>query len=213
MKTFLDTNPREVLIIEFDFNDGSSADLRKALQYSGLLDYIYHPQDEYYIENWPTLEQLISDNTRLLLFGSGDDMDSCPAYDCEDGILYTNDHFSETLTDGSDLEACDATLSGDVFVGYFAMNHYEDRKLKMPSPKKARELNSYSTLEARFASCEGKRRPNILAVEFWDEGEVLDFVKNVNAGKNRDGGEFLLATTEEEYQQDEGQEDEESDNE
>eukprot|EP00578_Thalassiosira_sp_NH16_P004205 CAMPEP_0181141338 /NCGR_PEP_ID=MMETSP1071-20121207/35770_1 /TAXON_ID=35127 /ORGANISM="Thalassiosira sp., Strain NH16" /LENGTH=462 /DNA_ID=CAMNT_0023228321 /DNA_START=45 /DNA_END=1431 /DNA_ORIENTATION=- len=180
LKTFLETNPREVLIIKFDMGEGSSADLRTALQYSGLLEYVYHPQDEYYIEEWPTLKQLIDNNTRLILFGSGDGMDSCPAYDCDDGILYANDHFSTT----SDLEGCDPTISGDVFVGYLMMNHYEEGKMKIPSPKRARDLNSYANLEERFETCEGQRMPNLLAVEFWDEGEALDFVKNLNAGKN-----------------------------
>lgn len=125
-------------------------------------------------------------------------MKSCPAYDCADGILYKTDHFSQTYTDGSDLDSCDATLSGDVLISFFLMNHYESSKLKMPSPKKARKLNSYENLEARFESCKGKRGPNLLAVEFWDEGAgaVLDFVSNVNMGQNRDGGEFNSVSTE-----------------
>mmetsp|Transcript_43656 Transcript_43656/g.76707 ORF Transcript_43656/g.76707 Transcript_43656/m.76707 type:complete len:408 (+) Transcript_43656:278-1501(+) len=197
LKTFIETNTQEILIIEFSMNDGSSSDLRTALQYSGLLDHVYHPQDEYYIEEWPTMQQLIDDNTRILLFGSGDGMESCPAYDCDDGILFAGDHFSRTETDGSDLDSCDSTRSGDVVnVGYFLMNHYGENKMKVPSPKKARELNSYSNLEARMEECQEKRLPNLLAVEFWDEGDVLEFVNIKNSGKNREGGEYLLATPE-----------------
>lgn len=218
LKTFIESNPREVLILELNFGDDSSDDLRTALRYSGLLEYAYHPQDEYYIEEWPTLQQLIDDNTRVIIFGSGDTMESCPAYDCEDAILYTYDHFAETETDGSDLELCDATISGDVFVGYFKMNHYEDKRMKYPSPKKARELNSYTNLESRYENCQGKRRPNLLSVEFWDEGDVLDFVKNENTGKNRNGGEYNAAEDEEgvdkeDYEYDEGEDDEDDDEE
>ncbi|KAL7538862.1 hypothetical protein ACHAXR_009467 [Thalassiosira sp. AJA248-18] len=207
LKTFIESNPNEVLILQFEMNEGSSTDLRTALQYSGLLEYVYHPQDEYYIETWPTLQQLIDDNTRILLFGHGDGMKSCPAYDCDDGMLYTNDHFSQTYTDGSDIEYCDATISGDVFVGYFLMNHYETNKMKMPSPSKARTLNSYESLEARFEMCQGRRQPNLLAVEFWDEGGVLDFVKNENAGKNREGGEYDAPEDGENNEEEEEEED------
>lgn len=196
LRTFLETNPREVLIIELEMNDGSSSDLRKALQYSGLLEYVWRPQDEYYIEEWPTLQELINGNNRLILFGSGDGMKSCPANDCDDGILYTYDHFSQTNTDGSDLESCDATLVGDVRVGYFKMNHFAaNSRMNIPSAKQARDLNSYSKLEERFDTCVGKRAPSLLAVEFWDEGEVLHFVKNENSGKNRNSGEYAKTDT------------------
>mmetsp|Transcript_4380 Transcript_4380/g.9709 ORF Transcript_4380/g.9709 Transcript_4380/m.9709 type:complete len:467 (+) Transcript_4380:131-1531(+) len=204
LKEFIETNPREVLIIEFDMLDGSSADLRTALQRSGLIDYVYHPQDEYYIAEWPTMEQLIDDNTRVLLFGNGDGMDSCPAKDCTDGILYANDHFGRTATDGSDLDSCESTISGDVSIGYFVMNHYQNSKLKMPSKKKARELNSYSNLEVRMERCQGQREPNLLAVHFWDEGEVLGFVSVVNSGRNREGGEYGAAPEDEDDADEEG---------
>ena len=205
LKTFIETNPREVLIIQFEFGDGSVADFRTALQFSGLLEYVYLPQEEYYIEEWPTLQQLINDNKRIILFGSGDTMESCPAKDCLDGILYTFDHVSQTNTDGTDLTDCTPTISGDVFVGYLMMNHYKDSKLTPPSVKDASELNSYSNLENRFATCNGRRQPNLLAVQFWDEGEVLDFVTNVNKGDR----EFLLASEEDGGEEEEEEEEEE----
>jgi hypothetical protein len=48
-------------------------------------------------------------------------------------------------------------------------------------------------LENRLATCSGKRRPNLLAVQFWDEGNVLEYVESVNKG-NR---EFLEVVEEE----------------
>ena len=185
----------KVLILEFEIRDKSLADLYQAIDWSGLDSYVYHSPS--IPNNWPTMQQLIDDNTRILLFGSGDGMESCPAYDCDDGVLFAGDHFSRTETDGSDLDSCDSTMSeGNVNVGYFLMNHYGENKMKVPSPKKARELNSYSNLEARMEECQEKRLPNLLAVEFWDEGDVLEFVDIKNSGKNREGGEFMLATPE-----------------
>ncbi|KAL7545390.1 hypothetical protein ACHAWF_008736, partial [Thalassiosira exigua] len=202
--TFLEDNPREVLILEFDMQEGSTDDLHVALQYSGLVDRVYRPDSQYYIEEWPTLGELIDSNKRVLLFGSGDGKKSCPAIDCRDGMLYANDHFVSTLTDGSDLDGCRPSIAGDVNVGYFVVNNYEERRLALPSPKRARELNSYEALEARFEECEGRRSPSLLAVEFWDEGDTLEFAQNVNGGKHREGGEFLAAIDPEEVKEEEG---------
>ena len=184
LRNFIEENRREVLIIELDMNDGSSTDLRAALQYSGLLEYVFYTQQETnVIEDWPTMGELIYSNKRIILFGSGDGMDSCPASQCLDGILYTNDYIVQTNTDGSDLTKCEATVTGDVIVGYFQMNNYKESNQNIPTPSKARELNSYTALKDRLESCKGSRRPNLLSVDFWDEGEVLEFVKDVNLGK------------------------------
>ena len=119
-------------------------------------------------------------------------MGSCKPVDCEDGMLYDNDHILQTSTDGSELESCDAPIAGDVYVSFFAMNHYESARFGVPSAKAARERNTYADLEERFADCEGKRKPGLLAVEFWDEGQdqVLDFVTKVNQGVEGGESEF-----------------------
>ena len=180
IKAFLDTNKNEILIVQLDMGDGTSADLRTALQHSGLLDYVYRSSEQYAIRDWPTMQELIDTNERLLLFAAGDGMRSCPPVDCEDGIMHTYDHFA--MTDGTDTTTCDATLSGDVYVAYFMMNHFNKNKVSIPSAKNSAEMNSYSNLEARFEDCRGKRQPNLLAVDFWDTGDVLDFVENENKG-------------------------------
>jgi len=189
IRTFMEENKNEILIIQIDMGEGTSSDFRKALQYSGLLEMVYTPAEAYYIAEWPTMQELINSNKRIILFGSGDEMGSCPANACLDGILYVNDHIVETATD-SDLTECDATISGDVLVAFKKMNHYQDSKFGVPSVKDAVELNSFSQLENRYATCTGKREPNLLAVQFWDTGDVLEYVTNVNKGDQ----EFLLAT-------------------
>ena len=91
MRKFIEENRREVLIIELDMNDGSSTDLRAALQYSGLLEYVFYTQQETnVIEDWPTMGELIYSNKRIILFGTGDGMDSCPASQCLDGRFSSN---------------------------------------------------------------------------------------------------------------------------
>ena len=195
LRTFVETNVREVLILEVDMTGDSGADFRTALRASGLLDYVYAPDEEYYIRTWPTLQALIDANTRVLIFGSGDTMESCKARECEDKILRMYDHVVETYAEDG-IETCDLTVSGDLLVGYMQMNHYSQPRFGVSFD--AKDTNTYSTLEARFADCEGKRYPSILSVERWDEGEVLDFVSAENSRKNRVGGEYTMSPEERE---------------
>ncbi len=42
----------------------------------------------------------------------------------------------------------------------------------------AEVLNAKEVLEERLAQCaEGEKKPNIIAVDFWDLGSVLEFVR------------------------------------
>ena len=199
--TFLETNTREVLIIVLEMGEGSSEDLRNVLLYSGLLEYAYIPTSADSTISWPTLGEMISTNKRLVLFGAGDGMESCPANDCSDGILAAMDHVG--LSARGDLTSCapsntstknddddDDDSNYDVPFSLFQMNQYEESQV--PSLERAQELNSYATLESRMESCEGYRGPNLLAVEFWDEGDVLKFVKERNTDNNSTDQRGLL---------------------
>jgi len=181
IKTFLDLNRREVLIVDIDMADDSEDDLRTALRASGLLDYVYIPDSEYV--DWPKMEKLVDKDKRLILFGRGGSLRSCAAPDCRDGILYFYDFFAETDPDGSDVTSCDSTLSGDVNVDYFLMNQHQKNKAMLASPTIAKDLNSYNELSARFEDCQGKIEPNLLSVDFWQEGDVLEFVQKDNENR------------------------------
>jgi hypothetical protein len=38
-------------------------------------------------------------------------------------------------------------------------------------------------LSARFEDCQGKLEPNLLSVEFWQQGDVLEFVQKDNENR------------------------------
>lgn len=65
------------------------------------------------------------------------------------------------------------------------MNHYETNKISWPSEKNARELNSFDNLRQRFEGCKGRKLPSTLVVDFWDVGDVVEFVMEEN--KRRGG--------------------------
>jgi hypothetical protein len=124
--------------------------------------------------------KLIDKNKRLILFARGGTMRSCPPDECRDGILYFYDFFAQTEPDGSDVSSCDATLSGEINIDFMLMNQFQNNAAKIPSTQMAKDLNSYNALSARFDDCKGKIEPSMLSVDFWQTGNVLEFVQREN---------------------------------
>lgn len=186
IKSFLDKNIREVIMVQLNVESDSLDDFRVALEHSGLEKYIYRPTEKFI--DWPTMGSLIDNDTRLLLFADGEGMRSCFAEYCENGILFTPDHFA--FTNDYDITSCEASVTGDNLAQFLAMNHYETNKFNLPSEKNARELNSFANLRKRFDGCKGRKLPSALVVEFWDVGDVVDFVTEEN--KRRGGVDSKL---------------------
>jgi len=175
IKTFLDVNKNEVLILEFEINDDSLVELYSAIDVSGLAKYVYQSQST--TIEWPTMQSLIDANSRLLIFAHGDGMESCDTMTCPEGVFYTYDHFEQT--DWND-DTCDIIGNKKEGMGFFLMNHWRNSDdLDLPSESNAEEFNTFDALTNRFEQCKG-RRPNVVAVDFWDVGDVLPFVKEVN---------------------------------
>jgi hypothetical protein len=94
IRTFLETNPNEVLILEFEVGEGTLDLLHQAIDDSGLAKYILRDvENDGTVTNWPTFQQLISANRRLLVFAHNDGLESCEMSQCPEGIFYTYDHF------------------------------------------------------------------------------------------------------------------------
>lgn len=175
IKSFLDKHVREVLMVHLNMEGESLDDFRMALEHSGLNQYIYYPTEKYV--EWPTMKSLIDNGTRLLIFADGVGMKSCFTQDC-DGILYTPDHFA--FTNDYDTTSCEPSVTGDNLAKFFAMNHYATNQINWPSEKNARDLNSLDNLQERFEGCKGRKLPSALIVDFWDVGDVVDFVLQEN---------------------------------
>merc|ERR1719491_267006 len=63
------------------------------------------------------------------------------------------------------------------------MNHWKNDELtELPSPTNAEQFNSYGALTTRIEKCKGGA-PNVVAVDFWDVGEVLAVVEEINKNK------------------------------
>jgi hypothetical protein len=174
-------------MIEFEILDGSLEKLYSAVDESGLDQYVYRRSStnntgEYY--EWPTLQSLIDANTRLIIFAHGDGIDSCASGGCPEGFFHTYDHFEQTFWNDA---TCDVQGTDfDANIDFFLMNHWmNEPETDLPYEGNADEFNSFNSLLDRFKLCT-TRTPNIVAVDFWSIGNVLDFVMEVN--QNRAGG-------------------------
>ena len=172
----------KVLILEFEIIDDSLEELYFAIDASGLDGYVYSATTSADFK-WPTMQSLIDADTRLLIFAHGDGIESCYQSTCPDGIFYTFDHFQQTNWDGQD-DTCD--ILGTERPGFFLMNHWKNSDADLPSKANAEDFNTYESLMDRFSQCDDKI-PNVVAVDFWSEGDVLPFVKEVN--ERNAGGE------------------------
>jgi len=103
-------------------------------------------------------------------------------------IIYVFTIFYESQTKWNDntcdLNGNDQTIPKDR--GFFLMNHWLNNEYDLPSKSNAEEFNTYEALSNRFSKC-GVRSPNMIAVDFWSTGEVLNFVQDQNIRKGGEG--------------------------
>jgi hypothetical protein len=69
IKTWMDGNPNQVVTLLL--TNGDSVDVSEfgtAMETTGLSSYAYTPPSQLSIDEWPTLQELIDDGTRLVMF-------------------------------------------------------------------------------------------------------------------------------------------------
>merc|ERR1712194_699361 len=132
---------------------------------SGIDKYVYRTTSA---TAWPTMQSLIDDDTRLILFAHGDGMQSCTNMACPVGLFYTFDHFKQTNWND---DTCDVKGTAPrQEMAFFLMNHWMNNEHELPSLEKAETFNTYAALTERIDQCEDGF-PNVLAVDFWDVGD------------------------------------------
>lgn len=163
VRDFLERNPHDVvtLIIQDGIPPGETA---AAFDEAGLLDYV-HPQRDG--EAWPTLGELIERGERLVVFAE----EEGPPPD-----WYANafEAMQETpfLFLSPDAFSC-AENRGNPDASLFQMNHWVQRIA--PDRADSAVVNRLDVLVARARQCEAERglRPNFLAVNFYNIGDVV----------------------------------------
>ena len=177
VREFLDENPDEFVIL-FIQDAVTPDDTAAAFARTGLTRYVHtHRRDE----PWRTLGDLIAADERLLVLveESGGGIDAPPWY--HDGFELTQEtpYVFHSLKELEPPRSCRPNR-GSPNSPLFLLNHWIERV--NPSPGLAAKVNARDLLERRARACARRRElvPNIVAVDFYDEGGLLETVEALN---------------------------------
>ncbi|UJA20634.1 hypothetical protein HJD18_10720 [Thermoleophilia bacterium SCSIO 60948] len=191
IRDFLVRNPNEVVLlsVESDVSLEANAD---AFEKSGLLDLVW--KGPFTEGRFPTLREMIERNQRAAVLmwqrgplgeaGFGD----YPWMHRQFGVLQETPY--EDLTTVASLKSPDscAPNEGRDTNPMFLLNNWVETSPYF-KPSNARKVNAYDTLLERARMCEEIRdeKVNIIAVDFFEQGDVTGVVRTLN-GLPPEGG-------------------------
>jgi hypothetical protein len=184
LQQFLVDNPTEVVVLELQLDGVLPTDILTVIEaVPGMLDslYVHTAGDE-----WPTLQTLTDQGTRLIVFHfSGP---SCAETTCPPGLHFWFDYGVNTQYDFGSINAlldtqasCSLTSAGRASTrDWFRVNNY----VTLANPIAAGTVNSVEFAEERAAACSTQNNlpVNLLAVDFWTRGSIVELVQNYNEG-------------------------------
>lgn len=211
IKTWMDANPNEVVTLLLVNSDTQSASsFGSVFASSGISTYGYTPSSTSGpITTWPTLQTLISANTRLVTFVTNISYDSSVPYLMpefnyvfETAFGVTNAaNFTCTLDRPSSLSSSSAAVSA----GYLGLlNHFLDSELlgfTIPNVDALSTTNSAATNTSGTAGTHGERcnsewgvKPAFILVDFFNVGPAIDTADALNGISGKTTGRTSVST-------------------
>ena len=180
-RDFLAANPDEVLVIVIE-DYVAPKDIDAAITKSGLIDYVYDGP----LEPIPTLQQVIDSGGRAIMVAENrDGGKAIPYYHSAYDELVQETPYSfkkpQLLTDPAHHEASCEPNRGPEAAPLFLINHWIDTS-PAPKPSNAAKVNAHDALLARLRTCAEQRglTPNLIAVDFYREGDLFDVTDELN---------------------------------
>lgn len=172
VKQWLDQHPREV--VTFFIQDATTpADTAEAFARAGLADlaYVHQPGAE-----WPTLQEMIESGRRVLVLMENEGGGAQYPY-LHQGFELAQDT-GYTYQSVTDFDC--APNRGPAGADLFLVNHWLSSFRTLVSG--ARQANAESVLGERVRACRAERGqiPNFVAVNWYDQGDLLAVVDELN---------------------------------
>ena len=177
---FLVTHPGEVVVV-VNQDYVTPADYVKAIGDAGLTPYVFTPPSG---SSWPTLRQMIDADQRLVLLAENH-AGAAPWYQLAYKRLVEETPYTfpraSLLTTQPDLAVSCKPNRGPSSAPLFLINHWVSTD-PVPKPSDAAKVNAYAQLLARARECERIRHhlPNLLAVNFYEQGDLFRVVDTLN---------------------------------
>jgi len=140
----------------------------------GLTDWMYlHNMND----PWPTLIELINADTRLVVFWEQSEDSGHPYFHDFLTHSWTTDYAEEETSDMN----CEPSR-GDPQQVVFHMNNWLNGPGGLSDPNRASEANDVDFMVGRAIECIDmhNKRPTFIAVDWWEDGDVVEAAKQVN---------------------------------
>jgi hypothetical protein len=176
IREFLDENPGEVVIL-FIEPYVKPREIEKRFQESGLDRYVATLDRD---EPLPTLGELVSSDQRAIVFTEKDADGTVPWY--LDGFGFVQD---TPLGAQRVKQLSCARERGDADSPLLMLNHWAD--VFPPQLRANRPFQTRRFLRERVRDCERKRGMpvNLIAVDYYDQGDLIEVVDELNAERAR----------------------------
>jgi hypothetical protein len=172
MREFLVANPGEVLIIVIQDESVTPKDIEHCFEESGLVDFVYRGPAK---PPWPTLREMVESDQRVLVM----------AENHSEGVAWYHAAFEvvqETPYEFHDpSEFSNRPNRGGTGGSLYQMNHWIETT-PMPKPSNAAIVNAHDALLARIRAFRRERGhyPNLVAVDFYGTGDLVQVVRELN---------------------------------
>ena len=173
IKTFLDNNPNEIVTIILECYVTAN-DIEDEINQSGLSSYLYTHNTV-----WPTLQNMIDNDNRLVIFSDVDDASSS-----QNWYHYVWDYAVETHYSVATINdfTCDFNR-GDPLNDLFILNHFvTDANLGYGLYNESIAVNSNPFFINRALDCQTQTNkfPNFVTVDYYELGDGLAVVDQLN---------------------------------
>jgi hypothetical protein len=177
IKTFLDNNPNEIVTIILECYVTAN-DIEDEINQSGLSNYLYTHNTV-----WPTLQNMIDNNSRLVVFTDEDDASSS-----QNWYHYVWDYAVETHYSVGTINDFTCNFNrGDPLNDLFIFNHFvTDANLGYGLYNESNDVNANPFFITRAQNCQNQTNkfPNFVTVDYYELGDgltVVDELNNLNA--------------------------------
>ena len=173
IKIFLDNNPNEVITIILECYVTAN-DIEDEINQSGLSNYLYTHN-----ATWPTLQNMIDNDNRLVIFSDVDDASSS-----QDWYHYVWEYAVETHYSIGNINdfTCDFNR-GDPLNDLFIFNHFvTDATLGYGLYNESNDVNANPFFINRALDCQTQTNkfPNFVTVDYYELGDGLAVVDQLN---------------------------------
>lgn len=197
IKSWLDSNPNDVVTVLLVNSDNASAsDLNSEFKTAGIVDYAYTPSTSAAPSTWPTLQTLINNGTRLMVFvASLDSNTDAPYLMDEFSFLFENPYDVTSPSNFSCNPDRPASVKNDLSAAISSnrlplMNHFlyatTILNIEYPNSTYVTTTNAPSggvgNLGDTATKCQSAygRQPAFILVDFFDKGPAIDTVDKLN---------------------------------